>query len=100
MRRAAKVDANQGDVKKALQRIGATVQVLPVGDGVPDLLVGWRGINFLLEVKDGNKPPSAQKLRPRQVEWHEGWKGTVHVVNSPEAALAAVGAIQIAGTIE
>jgi hypothetical protein len=31
-----------------------------VGRGVPDLLVGWRGTNLLLEVKDGNKPQSAR----------------------------------------
>jgi hypothetical protein len=93
MRTAAKVDANQGDIVKALRRAGATVQMLhTVGDGCPDLLVGFLGKNTLMEVKDGAKPASARRLTPDQVEWHEGWNGDpVYIVCSPEQALAAVG---------
>ena len=91
MRRAAKVDANQAEIVQALRQIGATVQSLAaVGNGCPDLLVGFRGKNWLLEIKDGNKPPSAQKLTPDQVEWHRVWAGHVVVVNSVESAIAAI----------
>lgn len=100
MRRAAKVDANQREVVAALRGAGATVQLLhAVGEGCPDLLVGYKGLNLLLEVKDGNKPPSAQKLTPQQEEWHRAWRGHCVVVNSPEAALAAIGVIAIVGSI-
>jgi hypothetical protein len=52
VRRAAKVDANQREVVAALRGAGATVQLLhAVGEGCPDLLVGYRGGNYLLEVK-------------------------------------------------
>ena len=101
MRRAAKVDANQGQVVAALRAAGASVQLLhAVGEGCPDLLVGYKGLNMLLEVKDGSKPPSAQKLTPQQEEWHRDWRGHRVVVNSPEAALTAIGAIAIIGKIE
>lgn len=91
--RAAKVDANQSEIVAALRRVGATVQPLhTVGKGCPDLAVGWRGQTFLIEVKDGNKPPSARKLTDDQVEWHGGWKGQVAVVKSVDEALAAIGA--------
>ena len=91
MRRAAKVDANQAEIVQALRQIGATVQSLAaVGNGCPDLLVGFRGKNWLLEIKDGNKPPSAQALTPHQVEWHRVWQGRVVVVNSVESAIAAI----------
>lgn len=90
--RAAKVDANQSEIVAALRKIGVSVQPLhTVGKGCPDLLIGVRGINLLLEVKDGNKPPSAQKLTSDQVEWHRTWGGQVEVVNSVEQALIAVG---------
>jgi hypothetical protein len=92
--RAAKVDANQSTIVDALRKIGATVQPLhTVGKGCPDLLVGWRGINTLIEVKDGKKPPSARTLTPDQVEWHGGWKGRVAVAKSVDEALAAIGAV-------
>lgn len=92
MRRAAKIDANQTQVVSALEAAGATVQSLAaVGKGVADLLVVFRSNLFLLEVKDGNKIPSKQKLTPAQVEWHQRWP--VEVVNSPEQALQAIGAV-------
>ena len=90
-RRAAKVDANQTEIVQALRQIGAVVQSLAaVGNGCADLLVGFRGKNWLLEIKDGSKPPSAQKLTPDQVEWHRVWAGHVVVVNSVESAIAAI----------
>jgi hypothetical protein len=100
VRRAAKVDANQRQVVAALRGAGATVQLLhAVGEGCPDLLVGHLGVNYLLEVKDGQKPPSAQKLTPQQEIWHRDWRGHRVVVNSPEAALAAIGVIVVSGHI-
>ena len=100
MRRAAKVDANQREVVAALRGAGASVQLLhAVGEGCPDLLVGHLGVNYLLEVKDGQKPPSAQKLTPPQEIWHRDWRGHRVVVNSPEAALAAIGVIVVSGHI-
>lgn len=94
MRRAAKVDANQEQIVSALRAAGAIVQSLAaIGGGVPDLLVSFRGNLFLLEVKDGKKPPSGQKLTDAQTKWHQAWGALVEVVNSPEAALRAIGAV-------
>jgi len=91
MRRAAKVDANQAEIVAALRKIGATVQPLhAVGQGCPDLLVGWRGMTSLLEVKDGKKPPSARKLTEDQERWHAEWRGQVAVVETVEQAIAAI----------
>jgi len=68
MRRAARIDANQPAIIAALRSIGATVQPLhAVGGGCPDLLVGLRGRNILMEVKDGARPPSERRLTADQV---------------------------------
>lgn len=89
--RAAKVDDNQKEIVKALRNMGCSVQHLhSVGAGCPDLLVGYKGFNILLEVKDGNKSPSQQKLTPDQIIWHRDWRGHVDVVNSSEQAILAV----------
>ena len=87
--RAAKIDANQPEIVKALRKVGATVQSLAAtGDGVPDLLVGYQGNTYLIEVKDGSKVPSARKLTPDQEVWHEKWTGgTLRIANSIEDAL-------------
>lgn len=101
MRRAARVDANQGEIVDALRKAGESVQPLHgVGGGVPDLLVTGRcdicgqRVNKLLEVKDGAKPPSWRKLTDDQVKWHGAWRGPVSIVKSIDEALRAVGVIK------
>jgi hypothetical protein len=88
MMRAAKVDANHGEIVDALRKIGASVQSLAaVGDGCPDLLVGFRGRNLLIEVKDGSKPPSGRKLTAAQSCWHWAWIGDVRVACNAAQAI-------------
>jgi Holliday junction resolvase len=78
-----KVDNNQTQVVKALRDLGATVQHLhAVGKGCPDIVVGFKGKNLLLEIKDGDK----KVLTPDQVNWHKLWKGQVNVVTSVDDA--------------
>lgn len=89
MRRAARVDENQREIVGALQSVGASVQPLhAVGQGCPDLLVGWRSRCWTFEVKNPDKPPRDQKLTPAQVEWHAAWNGQVDIIHSAEEALA------------
>ena len=83
MRRRAKLDANHKEVVEWIRRMGATVQSLAeVGNGCPDILVGFRGKNLLMEIKDGNAKPSEQKLTDDQKAWHAGWLGRVYTVHS------------------
>ncbi len=91
MRRRARIDENQTDIVDGLRKIGATVLDLSgVGDGCPDLVVGYRGVNFLFEVKDGSKPPSRQKLTADQWQVFQNWKGRIEMVNSLSMAVAVV----------
>ncbi len=95
MRRAAKVDDNQKDIINALRAIGCTVQPLhAVGQGCPDLLVGFRSRNFLLEVKDGAKYCSQQALTKPQIDWHSSWEGQVAIVNSVASAIEYVNRVR------
>jgi len=96
MRRAAKIDANQEAVVSALRAAGAQVQSLAaIGKGVPDLLCKYEGTFYLIEVKDGQKPPSQRKLTEDQVKWHGEWKcDFLGVVENPEQALKFIGAIK------
>ena len=62
-----------------------------VGKGCPDLLCGVRGTNLLVEIKDGQKVPSARKLTPDEAAWHQSWRGQVAIVESVDDALLLVG---------
>ena len=96
MRRAAKIDKNQPAIVDALRACGAIVQSLAaVGNGCPDLLIGYRGRTILVEVKDGSNVPSAQKLTLDQLLWHAKWSGgSLAVVNDIEGALRILKVIE------
>ena len=87
MRRAARRDANETEIIKALRECGAYVKQIN-DEGAFDLLVSYRGETLLLEVKDGAKPPSARRLTDAEQKFHDEWPGTnLWIVNSVQEAL-------------
>ena len=78
-----RADDNQQEIVDALRDIGVSVLVLSqVGFGCPDLLIGWRKNNYLLEIKTENG-----KLRKSQIEFFDTWKGRVFIVRSVDEAI-------------
>lgn len=88
-RRAPNLDGNQNIIVQALTALGCEVfSCAALGCGFPDLIIGYRGLNILLEVKDGSLKPSRQVLTDDQKVWHKRWKraGQVRVVlSAPDA---------------
>jgi Holliday junction resolvase len=82
-----RVDDNQSQIVRELRRLGMEVVHLhTVAHGCPDILVGYKGRNILLEIKKDEKA----KLTPDQEVWHKMWRGQVAVVSNPQAAIKAV----------
>ena len=72
MRRRARVDSNQASIVETLRGVGAKVEFLaPLGRGVPDLLVAFRGQWYVVEFKDGALAPSRRKLTSFERAWHD-----------------------------
>ncbi len=92
MRYANRIDANQNQIVDAMRKVGAVVRIISQGDGIPDLLVGYKGYTILMEVKDGDKVPSARKLTEAEQKFFDDWRGgMLAVVNSVEEALEILG---------
>lgn len=95
------MDVNHAEIVAALREAGCSVTSLAaVGRGCPDLVVGVRGRNYLLEVK----PPGGarggtcrQSLTDDEREWHRTWRGQRAIVTTIEQALYAVGVMKPAG---
>jgi Holliday junction resolvase len=88
MRYANRIDANQNQIVDAMRKVGAVVRIISQGDGIPDLLVGYKGYTILMEVKDGDKVPSARKLTEAEQKFFDDWRGGMLVViNSVEEAI-------------
>lgn len=88
IRRAARIDANQTAVVSALRAAGAYVWII----GLPvDLLVGYKGHTFLVEVKNGPR----KRLTALQEDFFNNWSGsTLARIDGPEAALRMIGVVQ------
>ena len=88
MRYAARVDANQKQIITALEAAGAYVWVI----GLPvDLLVGYKGHTWLIEIKRDSKA----RLTPLQADFFENWSGsTLARIDNPEAALRMIGVVK------
>jgi len=78
----AKRDANEKAIVDDLIAIGCSVVRL---DKPLDLLVGYRGVNWLLEVKT-----EKGKLTPDQEEFIPEWRGQVAIVRTSEQAISIV----------
>jgi hypothetical protein len=89
---AARTDKNHREIVLRLRDLGATVQNLHgVHGGCPDLVVGLDRVTHLVEIKDGDKPPSKRRLTPHQRIWIQKWAGSpVVVLLSAEDATAWV----------
>jgi len=88
-----RTDLNQSEIAKALAKVGASVTSLTsVKDGCPDLLVGFRGFNYLMEIKN---PKISHSLTKAQKLWHQRWAGKVHIVQTIDEALIIVGVLKI-----
>lgn len=71
-------DGNQDGLVSLARRLGAKVTITSqVGDGFPDLVIGFQGRNYLVEVKQ-----PGGTLRPKQKDFIAGWRGQVAVVDN------------------
>ncbi len=86
MRRAARVDSNHGEIRSALRNLGAYVLDTFQLKNAFDLLVGYRGKIFIIEIKDGKKTPSQRKL----TEGEEGCKAGFNNVGVPYNVVTSV----------
>lgn len=83
-------DANQQEIVDAYRAAGATCEWIRgvTRRGILDLLVGFRGQTYLVEVKR----LKYGRLSPEQEKFIEGWRGgPLAVVRTVPEALAVIG---------
>ena len=87
-----RVDNNQLEIIKAFQSMGATVLNLSaVGKGCPDLLIGYKNISVLVEVKS-----KTGKFTEPQLKFMEQWHGgAVNRIDSVDGAIRLIKLLDI-----
>jgi len=90
---AKRTDANHKQVVDDLRKWlhGCTVfDASGAGKGFPDLVVGWKGHNFLFELKDPEKPTSRRSLTDAQKKLFDQWQGQIHIAHSAAEVCAVI----------
>lgn len=83
-RRAAKVDANQPEIVQAFRKLGWYVLIISQLKNCCDIIVSKNGRTIAVEIKDGSKPPSQQKLSDGEIKFKNEWQGEYILVTSAE----------------
>ena len=81
-RRAAKVDANQPEIVKELRKRGWYVLIISQLKNCCDLIISKDGRTVAIEVKDGSKPKSSQRLSEGEKKFMDEWQGEYKIITS------------------
>jgi hypothetical protein len=86
----SRVDENHSDIVNALRQMGAYVIDCSALRNAFDLLVGYNGNTYIVEVKNGELPPSQRKLTKGELKCKAMFEAvgvTYHVIESVEQAI-------------
>lgn len=83
-RRAAKTDDNQPEIVKEFRRLGWYVLIISQLKNCCDIIVSKNGTTVAIEIKDGSKTPSQQKLSAGEIKFMEEWQGQYKIVKNIE----------------
>lgn len=91
--RARKIDDNQNLIVKQLRKMGASVAITSmIGKGFPDLVIGFRDKNYLIELKDGTKSKSRKELTVDERRFFITWRGQIEICENLDEILKIIGA--------
>ena len=89
---ASRVDNNHKEIVHALKSVGASIiDTAKLGGGLPDLIVGFKGQTFLIEVKNLKTQYGRSGLNKNQKKWLVEWTGgPFAMVTDIDSALRAI----------
>lgn len=94
-------DSVHASIVQELRQLGASVlETHALGDGAPDLIVGFRGVTALVELKNGARyHQTVTKMRQRletQQAYLDAWRGgPAFVATSTEGILAILADLEL-----
>jgi hypothetical protein len=87
VRTAAKKDDNHSEIVKTFERLGWSVLDISQIPNTADILIANGSRYCVVEIKDGNKPPSKRKLTEGEKRFMEEWRGIWGLVESVDDAI-------------
>ncbi len=90
MFRAARIDANQPEIVKTFRKFGWYVLIISQLKNCCDIIVSKNGRTIAVEIKDGSKPKSKQKLTEGEIKFRNEWQGEYKLIKSIEDVLNTI----------
>lgn len=91
VRTKSRKDSNHKQIVDGLRRYGATVLDTSQLKNCFDILVGYNGVNYIIEIKDGKKSKSQTKLTDGEKDFKNTWKGgKYHIAYSLDQAIEII----------
>ena len=75
-------DSNHNQITKCFEKMGWEVLDIHNLKKCADIIIGKSAINIFIEIKDGDKSPSARKLTEGEEEFHDRWPNNVIIIQS------------------
>ncbi len=91
MFRAARIDANQPEIVKTFRGLGWSVLIISQLKNCCDIFVSKNGRTIAVEIKDGSKPPSKQKLTEGELKFKDSWQGEYALIKSIDDVISLNG---------
>ena len=88
MFRAARIDKNQPEIVKLFRKLGWYVLIISQLKNCCDIIVSKNGRTIAVEIKDGEKPPSQQKLSVGEMKFKAEWQGEYRLINCIDDVLS------------
>lgn len=90
LRTAARIDANQPEIVSLFRKLGWSVLIISQLKNCCDIIVSKNGRTIAVEIKDGAKPLSKQKLTEGEAKFKAEWQGEYALVACEEDVLKLV----------
>jgi len=88
MFRAARIDRNQPEIVKLFRKLGWYVLIISQLKNCCDIIVSKNGRTIAVEIKDGEKTPSQQKLSTGELKFKDEWQGEYMLINCIDDVLS------------
>lgn len=87
-----KTDANHKQIINQLRKIPniSVFSTHTIGKGFPDIVIGYKGFNYLIEIKDGAKSKSQKKLTEAEEKFFFDWNGQVSIAENIDDILKII----------
>jgi len=100
MRRLARIDANQPALVKFIRKMGASFQHTHQISGALDGIIGYKGVDVRVEIKDPEQPPSRRKLTSPEIVTICAWKGRPpEIIETEDDVMALLKTLRMRGDV-